>query len=250
MAATLYSLPVSHPALAARAMVAHKGIEHRVVDLVAGLQPVMVRALGFRRYTVPALKVDGRRVQGTREISRFLDELRPDPPLFPADPEARRRVEDAERWGDEVLQDVPRRIILWAAVNEYAVRRWLAETSNVPGGRLIARPTLQARAFARARGADDATVRADVAAIGAHLAEVERLRADGVIGGERPNAADFQIASCLRSLAGLADLEPYVSDHAAVRWAATVVPALPGPVPPALPAEWLRPLRAVAEPAA
>ena len=248
MSARLYSLPVSHPALAARAMLDHKGIEHRVVDLVPGTQPIL-RALRFPGYTVPALVLGGRRIQGSRNISRVLDEVQPDPPLFPRAPEARRRVEDAERWGEEVLQDVPRRIFRWAAAHDYGVRRWLAvDVAGVPGGGLLARPALQARAFARAVGADDdAAVRADIAALGEHLAEVERLREEGVIGGEQPNAADFQIASSLRSLAKFGDLEPYVADHPAIRWAATVVPALPGPVPAALPREWLQPLHA-AEP--
>jgi glutathione S-transferase len=248
MTAKLYSLPVSHPALAARSMLEHKAIAHRVVDLVPGTQPVL-RALGFPGYTVPALVLGRRRIQGSREISRALEAVRPDPPLFPREPEARRRVEDAERWGEQVLQHVPRRIFRWAAAHDYGVRRWLAaDVSGVPGGAVIARPRLQARAFARASGADDAAVRADIAALGDHLAEVERLRDAGVIGGERPNAADFQIASSLQSIAAMGDLAPYVAGHPAIRWAATVVPALPGPVPSALPREWLRPLEAARAP--
>ena len=243
MPAKLYSLALSHPALAVRGMLEHKGIEHRVIDLVPGLHPVVLRARGFRGNTVPALVLDGTRVQGSREISRALEEARPDPPLFPREPEARRRVEEAERWGEEVLQDVPRRIFRWAAARDYGVRRWIAvDVSGVPGGALIARPSLQAKAFARASNADDDAVRADVAALPEHLAEVERLRDAGVIGGERRNAADFQIASSLRSLGKFSDLAPYLEDHPAVRWAATVVPALPGPVPVVLPREWLRPL--------
>lgn len=250
MPAKLYSLAVSHPALAARGMLDHKGIEYRVVDLVPGLQPVL-RAMGFPGYTVPALVLeDGRKVQGTLTISRVLDELRPDPPLFPRDPDARRRVEEAERWGEQVLQDVPRRIFRWAAAREYAVRRWLAvDVGRVPGGELLARPSLQAKAFARASGADDATVRADVAAVPEHLAEVERLRAEGVIGGAERNAADFQIASSMRSIARIGDVGPYVEGHPAMEWAATVLPPLPGPTPRALPREWLAPLEAIAAPA-
>ena len=243
--AKLYSLPVSHPALAARAMLDHKGIEYRLVDLIPGMQPVMVRALRFPGYTVPALVLDGRRIQGSRQISRALDEFRPDPPLFPRDPGARRRVEEAERWGEEVLQEVPRRIVLWAAARDYGVRRWLVvDVSSVPGGALLARPSLQARAFARARRTDDDSVRADIAALGDVLGEVERLREEGVIGGEERNAADFQIASSLRSLGTFADLEPFLADHPAIRWAAGVVPPLPGPVPPVIPREWLEPLAA------
>jgi glutathione S-transferase len=240
--ATLYSLSISPPALAAHCMLEHKRIDHRVVDLVPGSQP-LVRALRFPRHTVPALALDGRRIQGSREIARALDELVPEPPLFPRDVEARRRVEAAEHWGEQVLQDVPRRIFRWMAAHHYAVRRWLAvEAAGVPLGAVLARPPLQARLFARVSRADDAAVRADLAALGGHLAEVEELRGAGTIGGAERNAADFQIASSLRSIGAFGDLAPHVEDHPAIRWAATVVPPLPGPVPPGLPREWLRPL--------
>ena len=242
MAVKLYSLPVSHPALAVKGMLAHKGMQARVVEIVPGFQPLL-RTIGFPGYTVPALVLGRIKVQGSRTIAQALETVRPEPPLFPRDPEARLRVEEAERWGEEVLQEVPRRIFRWSIAHEYEVRRWLAEdVSRVPGGAAIARPPLQARLFARAAGASDAAVRADVAALGDHLAEVERLRAEGVIGGASPNAADFQIASSVRSLEGIGDLAPYLADHPAVRWAAGVLPELPGPVPPALPREWLAPL--------
>ena len=241
MTAKLYALKVSHPVLAVRAMLEHKGIEHRVVDLPPGMHPPVVRAAGFRRWTVPALAIDGRKVQGSREISRALDEIQPDPPLFPRDPAARRRVEEAERWGEEVLQNVPRHLTRWMAAHSYDVRRWLAvDIGGIPGGALLARTTLQAKLFARVAGADDAAVQADLAALSTHLAEVERLRDEGVIGGAERNAADFQIASSVRSLAKFTDLEPIVGSHPAVAWAATVVPEVPGPVPPALPRAWLK----------
>ena len=240
MEAKLYSLALSHPVRSVRAMLDHKGIAYRTIDLVPGLQPVVVRLAGFRGATVPALVLDGRKVQGSLAISRMLDEVRPDPPLFPSDPVARRRVEDAERWGEQVLQPVPRRIFRWMLAHDAGVRRWLAvDVSGVPGGALIARPSAQARLFARVVGADDATVRADIAALPALLDEVERLRREGVIGGAAPNAADFQIAPSVRLLTGFTDLAPLVGDHPAVAWAEGVVPALPGPTPPALPAAWL-----------
>ena len=224
-------------------MLRRKGIPHRVVQLVPGFHPVALRGLGFSGGTVPALVLDGRRVQGSRAISRALDELRPDPPLFPRDPQARRLVEDAERWGEQVLQNVPRRLFRFMASRDYEVRRWLAvDVTGVPLGGMVARPSLQARLFARAVGADEEAVRADLAALGDHFAEVERLRAEGVIGGAEPNAADFQIASSLQGIAKLGDVGPYVAEHPAIRWAATVVPALPGPTPRALPPEWLQPL--------
>ena len=60
------------------------------------------------------MKIDGRKVQGSRNVSRELDALQPDPPLFPADPEQRAAVEEAERWGDEEFQQMPRTISWWA----------------------------------------------------------------------------------------------------------------------------------------
>src|SRR5829696_318279 len=108
MRATLYSLTLSHPSQAARLMLERKGIEHRVKDLFPGGHPAQLRAAGFRGGTVPALKIDGRRVQGSTQISRALEEVQAQPRLFPADPQHRSAVEQAEAWGEHELQPVPR----------------------------------------------------------------------------------------------------------------------------------------------
>lgn len=71
---------------------------------------MLLRLAGFGGFTLPALALDGRKVQGSRRIARVLDEVRPQRPLFPAKPERRARVEEAERWGEQVLQPVPRRL--------------------------------------------------------------------------------------------------------------------------------------------
>ena len=66
----------------------------------------------FGERTVPALKVNGEKITGSRAILRRLDELRPEPALLPEDPAERARVEEAEAWGDDVLQGLVRRV-LW-----------------------------------------------------------------------------------------------------------------------------------------
>src|SRR6187431_1737860 len=104
MRATLFGVPASHPSLAAELMLRHKGVDYRRIDLVTAAHRGIVRALGFPGTTVPALRIGGAKVQGTREIALALDALVPSPPLFPADPERRREVEAAEEWGDELLQ--------------------------------------------------------------------------------------------------------------------------------------------------
>src|SRR5918997_6453728 len=121
---------VSHPSRAARAMLSHKGIEHDLVSIPAGMQPVVLRVAGFRGRTVPALKVDGRRIQGSLAISRALEELKPDPPLFPGD--RRAAVEEAEAWGERELQPLPRRFFRWGVAHRPHLARWTAGLAGMP----------------------------------------------------------------------------------------------------------------------
>src|SRR5947208_5109923 len=98
MTAKLYGMAISHPSQAARKMLEHKGIEYELVSMPPTTQALVVHLAGFKGGTVPALKLDGRRVQGSVAIAHALEELKPEPPLYPRDPEQRRRVEEAERW--------------------------------------------------------------------------------------------------------------------------------------------------------
>src|SRR5690242_6129288 len=114
-----------------------KGIDYRRVDLMPGLHPLGLRLARFRGGTVPALVIDGRRIQGSLTISRALEEMRPQPPLFPSDPELRARVEEAERWGDAELQPTPRRLFRWGVAYNAELRAWFA-SQTVPTA--VARP--------------------------------------------------------------------------------------------------------------
>src|SRR4051812_45426758 len=97
----LYVLVASHPCVAVELMLRRKHLEYRRIELPALLSRSMLRAMRFPGRTVPAARLGDRRVQGSRSISRVLDELRPDPPLFPPEPRARRAVENAEEWGED-----------------------------------------------------------------------------------------------------------------------------------------------------
>ena len=79
MAIKLYVIPGSHPSVCAELMLKHKGLDFKRVDLVTSMHRPTLKMLGFPGKTVPAMKADERRVQGTREISRLLDELKPGP---------------------------------------------------------------------------------------------------------------------------------------------------------------------------
>jgi glutathione S-transferase len=247
VSATLYSVYTSHPSHAARLMLEYKGIEHKLVNLLPGTHAAAVRARGFRRGTVPALRLDGRRFQGTRAISRALDEALPEPRLFPADPRERRRVEHAELWGDEILQPVPRRIGGWVFANRPEMRTRLAREIGLPAPRLLGLAGWPLTWHnARKVGADDAEhVRRTVEMLPSLLDHVDDLLNQGTIGGERRNAADFQIGTSVRLLMTFGDLASALEGRRAVRFATELLPDYPTGLPAGLvPQEWLKPLRA------
>jgi glutathione S-transferase len=239
MTARLYSLSLSHPARTSRLMLEFKGIDHEVVDLLPGMHPVQLRAARFRHGTVPALKVDGKRIQGSVPISRFLERLRPRPPLFPTEPAPRQAVEEAEAWGERELQPIPRQIFRWGTVRTRELRRWIAELSGIPAPDLAA--TLNAplaRRFARLSDASDEVVRANLQALPAMLDRVDRWIGDGTLGGAQTNAADCQIASSIRVLLAYPDLQPALAGRPCAELAERLFPSYPGPIPLPLPAGW------------
>jgi glutathione S-transferase len=227
-------------------MLEHKGIEHRVVNLVPGTHAALLRPLGFRHGTVPALRLDGRRVQGSRAIARALEVAQPEPPLFPTDPRERIRVEEAERWGDEVLQLAPRRLGGWINVRRPELRIKLAREAGVPASRLVGSAGWPvAWYFAHKVGANDTEgVKRTAEELPALLDHVEELLDVGTIGGAQRNAADFQIGTSVRLLMTFEDLAPAIGKREARRFAVELMPDYPTGIPAGLvPREWLEPLR-------
>jgi glutathione S-transferase len=190
------------------------------------------------------MRLGGERLAGSRTIMRRLDALAPEPPLLPAlsDAVARARVLEAERWGDEVLQSVPRRIIDVCFLRDPYAMAGYAQGSKLPVPTSLTRPAmpLTARLMARRNHAQEEIVRADLAALPAQLDHIDAWIADGVLdGGETPNAADLQIGSSIRLLNTIGDVRPLIEGHACERLTRWFDPQ-PGEVPPGtLPAEWL-----------
>lgn len=241
MAVKLYVIPSSHPSKAAELMLEHKGVPFKRVDLMTALHRPSLKLLGFDRKTVPALKADGRKFQGTREISRGLDELQPEPKLVTSD-----AVAEAERWGDEKLQPIPRRLAWWALLHLPAKERNEAVRGSLEGYRiglpvgLAARTSLPfLKAAAGYNNATDDAIKADLAALPDRISRVDALLGEGVIGGEQPNAADFQIATSVRLLLGYDDLKPYVEGRPAAEHALRLVRDYNVSIPKVFPAEWL-----------
>jgi glutathione S-transferase len=226
VAVKLYVIPGSHPSKAAELMLEHKGIPFKRVDLVTSVHRPALKLLGFERKTVPAMKADGRKVQGTREISRALDEIKPEPPLLTSD-----AVKEAERWGDEELQPIPRRMAWWALLQLSGRQRTEAARLSLQGYRLglpvgvAARTVLPiAKVSAGYNNSTDENIRADLAAVPDGIDRVDALIGDGVIDGEQLNAADFQIATSVRLMLAFEDLQPYIEGRPAAKHARRVVP--------------------------
>jgi glutathione S-transferase len=71
------------------------------------------------------------------------------------------------------------------------------------------------------------------------LDRVDAYIADGTIGGEAPNAADFQLATCIGLANTLDDLKPLIERRPADELMRRIVPNYPGHTPPILPPAWL-----------
>jgi glutathione S-transferase len=245
MAIKLYGTPPSPPSHSARLMLEFKGLDYKPIWLLPGMWPVLLRTRGFQGGTVPAMKIDGRRVQGSLLISRALEELQAEPRLFPADPEQRLKVEEAERWGDQTLQDVPRRIVRWLSVHRPETKVMLAKDAGIPFPRFAAWVnTPAARHLANKVDADDRIQHA-IAQVPEVLGHADDLISEGVIGGNEPNAADFQIATSVRALLTVRDLDSVTQGRPVSQLAVRLLPEFGTDFPPGLlPADWLAPLRA------
>jgi glutathione S-transferase len=250
--AKLYVIPGSHPAMAARRMLELKGIPYRRVDLMPVISRGALRALRFPSNTVPSLAIGGRKLTGSREIARELDSIRPDPPLYPADPERRVAVEDAERWGEEVLQPAVRRMLWNALKRNRAPLASYAEGARlgVPIGLAVKTAAPIVAAEVRMNRADDDAVRRDLASLPGWLKRIDDWIAEGVLGSERVSAADLQIGASVRLAMTLDDLREAIAARPAGELAMRVIPDFPGKAPPVLPPAWLAPLRDAGQPSA
>jgi glutathione S-transferase len=244
---TLFTIPGSHPGFAVAMMLRRKGIEYQRVDLLPVLSKAALRALRFPGITVPALKIGGRRLQGSVEIARALDELVPEPPLLPSDPALREAVLEAESWGESELQHPMRQIIWWLLKHNRApMESYLGDAKiGLPKGLAVKTAAPLVAGSVHFNKANDENVRAAIAALPAQLDRADGYVKSGVIGNEEPNAADFQIVTSIRLAMTMDDLLPAIEGRPIHDVALRVMPDYPGHMPPGLPAQWLEPLGAI-----
>jgi glutathione S-transferase len=228
----LFVVPASHPCVAVEAALRLKGLEYEREDLAFGLSNFK-QVMRFGNRTVPAVTIGRHRVTGSRLIMRTLEGIQPDPRLVPSDPELRARVDEADEWGDFVLQEQTRWIVLagvakhpeaFASFNEgynaltlpdFAVKRASAGVA------------LEARLLGHGGRAETEYL----PALPDHLDKVDGWIAQGVLGGSEPNVADLQIAASVRLLMNLEDLRPGIEVRPAGELATRLIPDYPGHVP-------------------
>jgi glutathione S-transferase len=225
--------------MTAEAALELKGLEFEKVALPMPHTEEMERLYGPGNTTVPGLTIDGEeKVHGSVAILERLEELVPDPPLYP-EPIAD-AVREAERWGDEQLQDLGRRLP-WGALH---FRPEAVGTFAPPHEPLDPRGTDFAIRFARSmwkyHRVSAERLAEDLAGLPAKLDHVDELERTGIVGGERPNAADLQIGSTVRVLLTVKDLEPLLDGRPAAQLARRWFPDYAGEVPAgAFPPGWV-----------
>ena len=232
MTPRLYVIPASHPCATAEAAFRVKDVDYDVTELPNVLHAPFMRAR-FGKRTVPALRADGEKVVGSKEIVRWVEARHPDPPLYPADPEARAEVVEAEDWGEEVLQPIGRTVVVLAIRRDLSSLPSYFAEARVP----LPTPVLKAigpviiRMSQRLNGSYLDPAREALAALPGHLDKIDGWVEEGVLAGETANAADLQIGATLAILRTVEDVRPIIDEHRAAEIVWKFFPRYPGHVP-------------------
>jgi glutathione S-transferase len=234
MKAILYGVPGSHPVKTAELMLRHKGIAYSRRDLPNMTHRYMLRAMGYGVTTVPVMKLEGKRVTTTKRIARALEAAVPEPAILPVD-------EALETWADDDLQDCVRQLGRWAAVRDRDAMATFLEGARLGIPESVARaslPLIKPTVKMQMKVSDD-LARACAQALPGHIDRVDALLADGTIGGEHPNALDFQIAPSVRLAMCFDQFRDAIASRPAGGHAMRVCHDYPGRFGAVLPAEWL-----------
>jgi glutathione S-transferase len=220
---TLWHLSLSHYSEKVRWTLDHKRVPHRRrATIVPGAH--MVAAAWLTRdpgnYTFPVIEIDGEAIADSSAIIAALEQRYPEPALYPADPEERRRALELEDFFDEQLGPHIRQLAFHELGNdrerfEAVVKR------TIPGplGRNSAGAVAYARAFTGLRFAarSDGRTEESRAKVIAALDRLERELGSGdYLVGDSFSVADLTAASLFYPLV-LPDEGPLPADEPAPR---------------------------------
>lgn len=125
---TLIHVPVSHYSEKVRWALDHKQVPHVRRWPPGGTHPLVTFLVTRGRHqTVPVLVMDGEPIGDSTAIIARLEQRFPEPPLYPAEPEERRRALELEDWLDEELGPYIRRMAYHHLTSDPATLIELAE---------------------------------------------------------------------------------------------------------------------------
>ena len=208
----LHAIPYSHPCLAVSAALDRYGLEYETEALVSGKHTEKIESIyGEGTGTVPGLLVDDEPVHGSTAIFNRLDDLI-DADLYPE--AVAGAIREAEAGLVEELQ-VSARVLIFGSLHfrPESLGTFAGVASLDPAGVDFAIKTL--RAAWRYTGTDAQRIHEELQKLPSLLDVVDELAAAGVIGGEEPTAADFQIGSSLHLLRQVGDVRPLLEGRTA-----------------------------------
>ncbi len=199
---TLWQLEISHYSEKARWALAHKHVAHRRRSPLPGTHIAVALALTRgREKTFPILQMDGRTIGDSTAVIAALEQRCPDPPLYPSDPEQRRRALELEDFFDEELGPYTRLLPFHELINEPAMFAEVAAAAvPSPLGKAKGLVGLYARTYTSLRFKANDDGRAAVARTKI-VAAIDRLDAElaanggEYLVGDRFGVADLTAAS-------------------------------------------------------
>jgi glutathione S-transferase len=200
----LWHIEVSHYNEKARWALDHKAIPHVRKAPLPGLHGFYALALTRgRQRRLPVLDLDGRRIADSTAIIAALEEYRPEPPLYPADPAERSRALELEDYFDEQLAPALRAYVWYHTLGDAdSVVQSLMPNATPGRARVMRRVARVVRpAVRKDYGVSDESAARAIEAIRAAMDRVEaEVQPSGYLVGDRFGVADLTAAALFTPL--------------------------------------------------
>jgi glutathione S-transferase len=201
-APVLWHLKVSNYNEKARWALDYKSVLHERRAVIPGRHRVIAKRLTGGR-TFPILVLDGRAVGDSSEIIATLERLRPEPPLYPADPRARRRALELEEHFDEELGPYARTLAIHHMLGDGRLFLGAFAADLPPARRIFARATfpLLRRRVRASMGIDEHSVDLAFDKVRAAGERFQKeLSPSGYLVGDGFSVADLTLAALVAPL--------------------------------------------------
>jgi glutathione S-transferase len=198
----LWHFRVSHFNEKVRWALDHKRWPHTRRTLLPGFHLATARWLSGQNQ-LPLLRLHGRVLAGSALILGELERLRPDPPLFPADPDARRRASGLQTYFDEQVAPELRRLFWATYIRRPAACARMATDGASVGTRLVWRMLfpLMRPLFRVNMGMSPDDLATARRRMHAHFDRLEsEIRSSGYLVGDRFGVADLTAAAVMTAI--------------------------------------------------